>query len=156
MLKLMTKHADTHEFLNTHNLAVLSTVAKNGHPWGSAIYVVADEDFNFYFVTRAETYKYQNIEAQPIVALTIADEDTQTTVQVVGEVSQVPANEMLDIAFNKLAKIKHKGDDSWIPPIYKVHKGDYMVLKLTPSSMQYADYSKVTKDLHQEFIQKII
>lgn len=149
-------HTKVHEFLKKRHMAVLSTVSKDNQPWGSAIYFVADEEFNFFFVTRADTFKYQNLEAKPYAALTVADEATQTTVQASGKISKVPADEMLDIALNKLEKARPKGDINWVPPIYKVHKGDYMVLRLTPDKLQYANYSKQTTDIHKDYIEDVI
>lgn len=137
-------------------MGILSTVSDNGKPWGSAIYYVADEDFTCYFVTRADTHKYKNIKERSTAALTVADEDSQTTVQIYGSVSQVSTYELLDVAFHKLEKIRPKGDINWVPPIYKIHKGDFMVMQLIPESMQYADYSKHVSDIHQDYIEQII
>lgn len=86
---------------------------EDGKPWGAAIYYVADEDLNFYFVTRAETFKYQNLNANPVAALTIADETDQATVQVSGTISELPAEDYMDIVFTKLAAIRPKDDPHW-------------------------------------------
>lgn len=152
----MSQHQKVHDFLKQHPMGILSTVSETGHPWGSAIYFVADEQFNFYFVTRAETFKYKNIQHKAVAALTIADASSQTTVQVAGEISTVPSDQIIDIAFNKLEKIKPKDDQNWIPPIYKVHKGDYMVLKLAPTKLQYANYKPFKSDIHEDYIENII
>ncbi|MCW2763413.1 MAG: hypothetical protein JWR85_3614 [Marmoricola sp.] len=49
-------HQKVHAFLRQHHMGVLSTVSSDGEPWGAAIYFIVDEDFTFYFVTRAETF----------------------------------------------------------------------------------------------------
>src|SRR5688500_10960018 len=105
------------EFLKHHHTAVISTVSEKSEPWGSAVNFFADEDFNFFFMTRADTLKYQNIESNPIVAMTIVDEEQQITVQAMGKISRVAAEDYMDIAFKKLANIKPRGDFQWVPPV---------------------------------------
>lgn len=143
-------------FLKHHPMGILSTVTPDGGPWGAAIYYVADENFNFYFVTRVETLKYHNLDTNPVAALTIADPETQVTVQASGHISEVPVEDYTDIVFNKLAKIKPKDDPHWAPPLAKIHKGNYMPLCLTPTKMQYADFKQHKPEIHADYIQKII
>lgn len=151
-----TSHDKVYAFLRQHPTGVLSTVSTNGTPWGSAIYFVVDDDFNFYFVTRVETTKYQNISKNRLAALTIADSETQTTVQLTGRVSKVPIKDYMDVIFDKLAAIRQKDDPNWAPPIDKVHAGNFMPLCLTPTKMQYADYGQLKSDVHANYIEKII
>lgn len=145
-----------HDFLKHHPMGVLSTTSEDNKPWGAAIYYVADEDFNFFFATRAKTLKYENISNNPSVALTIADEASQTTVQVAGNISRVPAEDYMDIVFDKLASIKPKDDRHWTPPMTKIHSGDYMVMKLTPTKLHYADYEQFNPDVTHNYIETII
>jgi general stress protein 26 len=144
------------DFLNKHPMAILSTVSPDGQPWGAAIYYYADEDFNFFFVTREQTLKYQNIINTPKVALTIADPDTQTTVQAAGTISQIPSKDIMDVVFKKLAAIKPRKDVNWIPPVIKVHEGDWMVLTMKPDTLQYADFMKMKNRVQDEYINIII
>lgn len=137
-------------------MGVLSTVSDDGKAWGSAIYFMADDNFNFYFVTRADTFKYKNLEKHPIAALTIADEPSQTTVQASGSITRVPVDQEFDIIFRKLEANKPKNDIDWVPPVYKIHKGDYMVLCLTPQKLQFADYKHFKTDIHHDYIETII
>src|SRR5205823_4545482 len=113
----MNKDAQhVHEFLKDHPAGVLSTVSEDGKPWGSTIFFVADEDFNFFFATRSGTLKYKNIANNPSVALTVGDKESLKTVQVSGEVSQVPADQAVDIVLNKLEKnTKPEDDYNWVP-----------------------------------------
>jgi uncharacterized pyridoxamine 5'-phosphate oxidase family protein len=144
------------EFLKDHHMAILSTVSENGKPWGSAIIFALDEDMNFFFMTRADTFKYKNIEANPNVAFTVADEERQITVQASGKVTRVDADDYMDVVFKKLASVKPRGDFQWVPPVIKVHKGDYMILQFTPSRLQYADFKQRKTDVHSEYIEQII
>lgn len=149
-------HQKVHAFLRHHPMGVLSTVSSDGAPWGAAIYYVVDEDFNFYFVTRAETYKYQNLDKNPVAAITIADADSQTTVQAAGKISRIPAEDYMDIVFTKLAKVRPKDDPHWAPPLSKIQAGNYMPLRLTPTKLHYADYKDRKADIHADYIEKII
>lgn len=151
----MSKSA-VHEFLKKHHTGVLSTANKDGQPWGSTVAFACDDDFKFYFVTRADTLKYHNIDQNPVVGLTITSAKTQQTVQVQGEVTRVPAKDYIDVVFNKLASAKPLDGSVWAPPVMKVHKGDYMVLCITPTHLQYADFSQNKHDAFDEYIQQII
>jgi len=145
-----------HTFLKQHPMGVLSTVSADGSPWGAAIYYVVDADLNFYFATRAETRKFQNLDATPQVALTVADEETQTTVQLVGTISKVPIKEYMDVVFDKLAAIKPKEDHNWRPPLTKVHEGNYIPLRITPSKLNFADYGHKQSDPTANYIEQIV
>lgn len=133
-------------FLQQHPMAILSTISEDNRPWGAAIYYFADIDFNFYFLTKSETSKFKNLENTLYAALTVADPETQTTVQTVGQVSHVSVKQTIDHVFKNMAAQRPKGDYSWLPPIIKLHKGDWKVLRLTPSFLQFADYSAKKSD----------
>jgi len=152
-MKANQKHV--YDFLKHHHMGILSTVTEGGKPWGSAIFFVVDEDFNIFFVTRMETFKYQNLEKNPYAALTVADEVKQTTAQLVGKVSRLPAREYMEL-FKKLTAIQPKDISNWEPPLMKVHEGDYIPLRLTPSKLQYADFKEVSTDYDHKYIEQII
>lgn len=154
----MTPTNTTHvyEFLSHHPTGVLSTASPTGEPWGSTIVFACDEDFTFYFMTRANTQKYKNIAANPHIALTVTDQATQTTVQAAGTVELVSTDEMMDVVFQKLDKIKPAGTQHWVAPVYKIHEGDYMVLSFKPTSLQYADFSQSPDNADTNFIEQII
>lgn len=146
-----------HAFLRHNPMAILSTVDSEGSPWGSAIFYVADEDFKFYFVTRSGTLKYKNLEQSPLAALTVADNDSQTTVQASGTISKVPLKEYGEVVFGKLMDARPKNDIHWIPPLTKIHEGDYVPLCFTPNKLQYADFQHRKADgLHADYIEAII
>lgn len=147
---------NAHEFLKHHPMAVISTVDEHNKPWGAAIYCVADEDFNFFFVTRSKTQKFKNIDANPHVAVTFADPETQTTVQVGGKITRVPSKDIIDVVFKKLAAIKPKGDTNWLPPVIKVHQGDWMILHITPDYAQFADYKQQVNDVQDNHIRQLV
>ena len=137
-------------------MGVLSTAGKDGTPWGSAVYFFADDDFNIFFVTRADTRTYKNIEENSLVALTVADETRQTTVQIAGAISKVPPQDYMDVMFHKLVKIRPSNDESWTPPPNKIHKGNFMPLQLTPTKLQFADFGHFKTDPDASYVETVI
>lgn len=137
-------------------MGVLSTSGVEDAPWGAAVYYLSDEDFNIYFVVRGESLKYANIAKNPYAALTVADNESQITVQLSGKVSTMPVQKYMDVFFDKFAKIRPEGDFQWAPPIDKVHEGNYMPLQLTPTKLQYADYGSRRIEVHGNYIDRII
>lgn len=137
-------------------MGILSTVSEDGKPWGSAIIFAVDEDLNFFFMTRSGTLKFKNIAKNPHAALTIADEEQQTTLQAAGNISRVAAKDYIDIVFKKLASVKPRGDFQWIPPVIKVHNGDYMILQFTPTKLQYGDFKQNKTDVRSDYIEQVI
>ncbi|CAN5122405.1 hypothetical protein BH09PAT3_BH09PAT3_4960 [soil metagenome] len=156
MSKKHPEHDRVLAFLKQHPMGILSTVNIGGEPWGAAVYYLADADFNIYFVTRHDTLKYHNINQNQQVALTVADSESQITVQLSGIVTAMPVQKYMDIFFDKFAAIRPDGDYQWAPPIDKVHEGNYMPLQLTPTRMQYADYGKRRIEVHGNYIDQII
>ncbi|HEX5743903.1 MAG TPA: pyridoxamine 5'-phosphate oxidase family protein, partial [Candidatus Saccharimonadales bacterium] len=114
------------------------------------------KDFTFYFVTRSGTAKYHNLDKTPWAALTVADPANQTTVQAAGKVSKVQVEDYMDVVFNKLAKVRPKDDSHWTPPLEKLHEGNFIPYKLTPTKLHYADYKHDKADPHDEYIERII
>lgn len=144
------------EFLTQQQMGILSTISEDNKPWGSAVNFVIDDDLNFYFLTRERTYKYKNIETNPEVAFTVADEEAQVTVQLQGTISKVPTKDVMDVVYKKLARNRPRGDFYWVPPVIKVREGDYMVLRITPSKLNYADYKQRINEVKDEFVEQII
>lgn len=141
---MSTKHTKAYEFLDSHKLAVLSTLYEKDQPWGTAIYYVVDKDLNFYFITHKSSQKYQNIKHDSDAAITVADDQTQTTVQAYGKISEVPLGEENDMAFRKIAGVHPPGQYQWTPPVSKDRHEDTALLKLTPSMMQFSNFKPET------------
>jgi uncharacterized protein YhbP (UPF0306 family) len=150
------EYKKVYDFLRQHPMGILSTAAGPESVWGAAIYYLADEDLNIYFVTRTGTQKYKNLESHPFVALTVADAEQQITVQLSGKVDRMPINKYMNVFFDKFAAMRPDGDYQWAPPIDKVHEGNYMPLQLTPSFLQYADFGRRRIEVKGNYIEQII
>lgn len=140
----MDKKHQALEFLKAHKLGVLSTVSADGKPWGAAIYFAVDEGFIFYFLTHTSSQKYKNIVENHHVSLTVADDFTQTTVQVAGVVGELESGEERERAFQLLSTIHPPGQFAWVPPVAKMHEGSIGVMKLTPSKMRFSNFKPET------------
>ena len=156
MNKDSPEYKKVRSFLKKHHMGILSTAGDQGTAWGAAVYFVADDDLNIYFVTRTGTHKYKNIETQPFAALTVSDSENQITVQLSGAVERMPINKYMDIFFDKFAAMRPEGDYEWAPPVDKVHEGNYMPLQITPSHLQYADYGKHRIENRGNYIEQVI
>ena len=73
-----------------------------------------------------------------------------------GTISKVPSKDIIDIVFKKLAAIRPKGDINWLPPVIKVHQGDWMILKLTPTYAQFANYKEIKNDINDSYIKRLV
>lgn len=156
MVQQKHPHQKVHAFLRHHPLGVLSTASSDGEPWGAAVYFAVDEEFNFYFITRMKTLKYHHIETNPQASLTVTDPATQTTLQAYGSVRKVPPHDYMDVLFHKLEHVRPKGDLEWTPPLSKIHQGDYMPLKLTPSKLRFAEYGTYHLKPDVSYVEDII
>lgn len=137
------KHDHALKFLHEHKVATLSTASKIGKPWGAAIYYVAGDDMSLYFLTHKGSRKYQDLEANPQVAMTIFDDYAQRTIQIRGMVSEVTSGEERDMVFSKIAHVHPPGRFAWVPPVSKLEQGDTVLLKCTPEFMQLSEFRTV-------------
>jgi nitroimidazol reductase NimA-like FMN-containing flavoprotein (pyridoxamine 5'-phosphate oxidase superfamily) len=138
---MRTTREKTYDFLNHHTLGVLGTVSSAAEPWGSAIYYVVNKQLKFYFITHTETLKYRNIQYNHRASLTIVDDETQTTVQTVGDIAELDdTSDEHSEAYAKLAMVHQPGEVRWTPPVSKMHAGKSVLLCLTPTSLRFADF----------------
>lgn len=153
---MKTTYKETYEFLSQHKLAVLSTTDGKADIWGAAIYYAIDDSLTFYFFTKTGSKKYKHILKNPHAAITVADDEAQTTVQAAGRVEKVPEGEEQDEAYRKLVLVHPPGEFSWRPPVSKLHDGGEMVvLRIQPSTLQFADF-KSDSHLTGDHIRRII
>ncbi len=135
---------EPYDFLTRHKVAVLSTTDGKDEVWGAAIYYAVNEALTFYFFTKKDSKKYQQIIKNPQAALTVVDDAGQTTVQAAGQIEEVPLDEQ-NAAYQKLVLVHPAGEFSWKPPVNKLD-GETVLLKLSPTTLQYANFQS---DSHQ-------
>lgn len=144
------------EFLNSQALMNLATVSKKGDPHAVAVLFIFDEEFNFYFFTKDESKKFENIKDTGKVAFNISGAEDAQTIQASGKAT------VLDDPKKKIEIIKQLGEkgekhmpESWLP-VTEI-KGTINVVKITPSWLRYANYGshgKTDQNPFHEIISK--
>ncbi len=130
------------DFIAGNPVGVISTVSIEGKPWGSPVYVIADELLHFYFVTRSSTAKYENLKNNPTVALTVVNSDSQQAVQLSGEVTEIPHGEHKHRLLQRIMQAHPDGaGEGWLPPVAKLESGTYAMCQVTPRHLQFVDFS---------------
>lgn len=127
-------------FLKAHQAGVLSTVTSDGNPHGSAVYYVADENFNIYFVTLKTSGKFANLQAHPTVAFTIGRQDVPQTIQIAGVASVLQHAE--DIGAHAADLMKALTSNSrYYAPLTKLDNDPTAIIWIQPKSIRWADYT---------------
>jgi uncharacterized pyridoxamine 5'-phosphate oxidase family protein len=132
---------DVYNFLQGHALGVLSTVSPDGTPYASPIYFITDKELNFFFVTKSDTKKAQNIAQNNHAALTITQASPPITIQATGTIGEAQEPEI----FAKIADAyaKEKGEFSWPPPLSKLQSEGYLLMyKFIPTWLRVGDFSE--------------
>lgn len=132
------------DFLGKNHVATLATADINGTPHAATVYFTFDKVFNIYFITKKDTQKCRNIEANPKAAIAISDPTAQTTVQGEGSVIQVSDPAQTDWIFNDIWRIAQQTSPSSAPPLARLTAGGYVVYKLAAPSLRMATF--VPKD----------
>lgn len=127
------------EYISANPIAVVSTTNDKSVPHAAAVYVCVDEDCHVYFTTKKDTRKFDNLVANPSVALTIVRPADNSTLQAEGKASIVKDNEVISNVFKKLAKIYAHGPD-WQPPIAKLKEGPYEIIGIELKKARLANF----------------
>lgn len=136
--------AKVRKFLETHAVAVLSTISQDNLPYAAAVYVVPDDMFNFYFLTKSDTKKSRFVQANHNAALTIVDADVPMTLQTTGTVTKMDENDKMLEMFITIAEknVYEKWGFHWPPPLSKLRgPGSLLMYKFEPNWMRLGDFS---------------
>lgn len=126
-------------FLHTHPIAVLGTIDEQGMPYGSAIFVYAEDAHTLYFLSKAETAKMKHIAAKPAVSITIVDSTNNSTLQSGGEATIVEDSATVGNVLQHMTKIYAKSAD-WLPPIAKINAGEQCIVRVTLTHVRLAEF----------------
>ncbi|MFA6364834.1 MAG: pyridoxamine 5'-phosphate oxidase family protein [Candidatus Paceibacterota bacterium] len=72
------------EYLQSEKLAVLSTVSPEGKPQSATVLYLFDDDYNFFFVTRNDTQKAENLSTNNNVSIVVGAQLGPVTMQMSG------------------------------------------------------------------------
>lgn len=147
---------DVLAFLENSLLGVIATISPEGLPQAATVHMLADDDFNVYFVTQRSSRKFKNIMKQPKVALVIGAELDPRTVQIEGvaELLDIDLDELSDkIGRPNIADI-YKGALPTGPfPYFKVKKENTAIFKVTPNWVRYMELDRdIDKNVYHQII----
>lgn len=128
-------------YLRAHETAVFSTLDKQGTISGAVVYYYIDKNNNIYILTKSHTKKAQNIMTNAQVALTVFEPTGMQTVQLQGVASIEENKEIQAQVFNQIVKNRYYSEKIDLPPMTKIKKGAYAVIKIVPQSIKFRDYS---------------
>lgn len=129
-------------FLRSHNLGVISTVDRTGNVHGAVVYYLIDQNSLIYILTKSDTSKSHNIHVNGQVAFTVHEPGTMKTAQVQGMAEIETDQKIIGEVFLKILSPKPYSSGKKLPPVIKLHKGDFTVIKISPTVMSFHDYDK--------------
>ena len=121
-------------FLKAHKLATISTVSPEGIPVAAIVMFFFDEEFNFYFITRRSTRKFNNLQANKNVAFVVGTELAPGTVQANGIAEFLP-DEGLDFV-DKIG-MGTEMHDLYYGPFLQLAGKDFAVFKVKINWLRY-------------------
>lgn len=127
-------------YIDINPIATVGTVNTDGTPHGSIVYVCTDSARPIvYFITKAETAKYKNIQTNNHVSVTITHPTENSTLQANGTAHEVQDAQVIDEVMNKITKL-HVNAQDWLPPIAKIRAGAYVMIAITLQSARLAEF----------------
>ncbi len=136
MSKEVTKD-DVLAFLKSQFIMNIATVTKDGMPYSSTMLYAIDDDFTIYFVTHTDTKKVENLAYNPHISVAIW-EHHKMKVQASGTVTVVENEEEKLATVDKLAEAATKDGSFW-PPLFRLGGKDYIVYKISLTSLEALD-----------------
>lgn len=138
--KLTESNQRIYDFLHKHPVGVLATTDSQGVPHGATIYFDVDKDFIITFTTKTGTKKNTNVAQNPRVSLVAFESKSQTTVEVIGTVLNINDTPKAQEAFDYMLQASLATSEAGIPPIEKLHAGDFVAYKIVPNEIKMAVY----------------
>lgn len=133
-------NSEERQFIDSHEVATLSTIDRRGNVDGAVVYYTTFDDGLMYVLTKGGTQKVHNIFAHPQVAFTIYDEQTLQTLQMQG-IAKIETEATMK---NKVFKaIMHKRDykgEMRLPPVAQLQNESFMIVRIHPTTTRFRDY----------------
>ncbi len=127
-------------FLRSHTAGVLASASPEGKPHASAIYYVADNDFNIYFFTLLGGRKFAAMRANPSVAFVVGTLDVPQTLQMEGTVVEMRNQQDWSAHVADLVKVL-TSNSVYYAPITKLDPSETVLMWLQPKWVRWADYA---------------
>lgn len=147
------------QFLKSQHLLHLASLNKVNHPTVASVLYYVTEDFKFYFCTRSNSRKFENLTHCQHVGFTVTSEQELLTVQGSGTAKTINDPILMGRMITHLAGVTFEPlSGSWPPPVMKIQGGSYHLIEITPDWLRLGDFrdSKRTGDYYYEVIAKAI
>ncbi len=129
------------DYLASHDTAVLSTANLEAEPSGATVHYVLDEDGQIYVLTKSASKKTRNVMLNPKASLSIHETGSLKTAQISARATVETRAQKQEQIFRHVIKDKDYKEGKKSPPVTTLREGYYIVLRLTPTSIVYTDYS---------------
>lgn len=137
---VQAKRAAALAFLKSHKAGVLATASAEGKPHASAIYYVADDDFNIYFFTLFNSRKFSAMQANPSVAFVVGTLDAPQTLQMEGVVVEMRNDQDKMAHVADLVKVL-TSNSVYYAPITQLDPSETVLMWIQPKWVRWADYT---------------
>jgi nitroimidazol reductase NimA-like FMN-containing flavoprotein (pyridoxamine 5'-phosphate oxidase superfamily) len=135
---------DSKKFLETQEVAVLSTLSRSAQVQGATVYYRLRDDC-IYILTKSDSSKAHNMMAHNQVALTIYNPDEIKTVQLEG-IAQIEADrETKRIIFDELVKPRDYQGEKLMPPVTELSAGGFITFRIQPTKVIYTNYKNIKR-----------
>lgn len=141
--KRINPDQNAYGLIAAHNEAVLSTIDREGNVHGTVIHYVYDNE-QFYFVTHERDDKMLQLALHGQVALTIHASRSLQMVQISCLADTETDKTVVGRVFKKISEPKEYIEGNHFPPVISMKKGNFVVVRLTPLSIKYHDFSKTS------------
>lgn len=128
------------QFLQKHKTAVIATSSGSGAPEAATITYLFDDDFNFYFITRRQSRKLQNILKNPKVSIVVGTHsDAFETAQIEGTATVIENPDRFVVSY--LTKTIKLDEPQWWP-LFKIRGADYVFVHVKAEWLRWLDLDR--------------
>lgn len=138
--------ATAFKFLRNNHTAVVATVDMQMNVSTTPVTFIVTNDRKLRFVTGDKSTKYKDILVNNKIALSVVDSKDTTSVNIAGAATVVYDNDEIKKTLKAVDSLRM---DDEIPPVIKLNHGDYVVVELDPSRMQYTSFSSKSDELSE-------
>ena len=134
------KREEALSFLINNETGVLATLSGEGTPRARMVYYTADDNFNVYFLTLANTRKVADMTANAHVAFVIAQTDIPHTLQIEGSVTDLTDSATNDPLLVNFVKMISSKTEYGIPAEH-MDSAVIRFFKITPEWVRWGDFT---------------
>jgi len=130
------------KFLQAKDIGVLATVDRTNKPHAATIYYTADQYGVIRFLTKSGTQKARDIVNHHNVAFSAYDEANLQTIQLQAYAEIESDETMRQYTYSTISRERRYNSKTRKPPVTELSEGSFTVIRLTPTSVKYTDFSK--------------